>query len=294
MSSAPTYDRYGRMQYHPDFHENHLKSWTIVDHKYLIENYERLGPEQISFDLGRTIGVIMTRVYQLRKKGLMSKPSKSVRHKRMEKGGCPMKESPILFNAEMVRAVLDGRKTQTRRIVKPYIAKLGSGRVPPDLVVRDHEFAHRSQSPFGNVGDRLWVRENWQLHNRATDIATVVYAASHLNSWTEMHKLIPADLTQGTSPKPFQEGWRPSIHMPRWASRITLEITAVSIKRLHQMNDADAIAEGCSGGHGSIPGYMYSACPREHFAHVWQSVYGKACFDANPWVWLIEFKRIIA
>ena len=85
----------------------------------------------------------------------------------------------------------------------------------------------------------------------------------------------------------------PSIHMPRWASRITLEITDVRVARLQQLNDIDAAAEGCKGGHGSIPGYMYSACPREHFAHVWQSIYGQESWDSNPWVWVVEFKKLV-
>jgi hypothetical protein len=88
----------------------------------------------------------------------------------------------------------------------------------------------------------------------------------------------------------YEGAWRPSIHMPRWASRILLEITAVRVERLHQMKTADYQAEGCHGGHGSIPGYIYNATPCEHFHHVWNSTGGD--WDANPWVWVVEFKQV--
>jgi hypothetical protein len=82
----------------------------------------------------------------------------------------------------------------------------------------------------------------------------------------------------------------PSIHLHRRYSRILLEVTAVRVERLHAITNEQCIAEGCSGGHGSIPGYIYNATPQEHFRHIWESVGGD--YHANPWVWVVEFKRV--
>ncbi|WP_287915916.1 hypothetical protein [Comamonas sp.] len=84
--------------------------------------------------------------------------------------------------------------------------------------------------------------------------------------------------------------WRPSIHMPKAFARIRLEITGVRVERLQQITEADCIAEGAPGGHGSIPGYPYSATPLEHLRHIWESTGGD--WAANPWVWVIDFKTI--
>lgn len=199
-----------------------------------------------------------------------------------------MKERPILFNADMVRAVLDGRKTQTRRIMK----------VQPHAGVRNSPFVksgiedgHGKElvCPFGEVGDRLWVRETFRVHSRATDVATLVYKASEQQSWTQQTHRVPIEKCNKPA---VVDTWTPSIHMPRWASRITLEITCVRVERLNSMTEKDALAEGCLGGHDTIPGYQYSATPHEHFHHVWQSIYGADSWQANPWVWVIEFKRV--
>ncbi|WP_312141363.1 hypothetical protein [Pantoea septica] len=209
-----------------------------------------------------------------------------------------MRERPILLNADMVRAVLNGSKTQTRRIM----------REQPEVIPKEDEHGKPGfwipfnvgktmvrnddmyiACPFGAVGDRLWVRETFRVHSRATDVATLVYKASARQSWTEQTHRVPVSVCN----KPAViEKWTPSIHMPRWASRITLEITGVHVERLNSMTEQDAIAEGCSGGHGSIPGYMYSATPHEHFHHVWESIYGADSWQANPFVWVIEFKRV--
>ena len=86
--------------------------------------------------------------------------------------------------------------------------------------------------------------------------------------------------------------WRPAIHMPKWAARIWLDITGVRVERLQQITEADCRAEGAHGGHGSIPGYGYSATPLEHFQHIWTSTGGD--WAANPWCWVIDFKRDLA
>ncbi|MBW1251986.1 hypothetical protein [Pantoea allii] len=220
-----------------------------------------------------------------------------------------MKEHPILLNAEMVRAVLDGRKTQTRRAM----------RIQPHAGVRNSVFVksgfedgHGKElvCPFGAVGDRLWVREtfatlgnedgcpidwNNNLAKGGGQEAARIYRASceqrpgNYGLWS-----IPDDAfwKPHTENMHYEGTWVPSIHMPRWASRITLEITGVRVERLNSMTERDAIAEGCVGGHNSIPGYHYSATPHEHFHHVWQSIYGDDSWQANPWVWVIEFKRL--
>ncbi|HDR2380093.1 TPA: hypothetical protein QCH82_002892 [Enterobacter kobei] len=205
-----------------------------------------------------------------------------------------MTERGMIFNAEMVRAILDGRKTQTRRIMKvqpePSKSRPGdfwfsskklesmvhvSDLVPGNSPVADcHLFFQEHCCPFGTVGDRIWVRETFCAvpdHEEPTGCSALLYAAD------------------GNGP---YGKWTPSIHMPRFASRILLEISDVRVERLNSMSEDDARAEGCCGGHDSIPGYMYSATPHEHFHHIWTSIYGDDSWQANPWVWVIEFKRI--
>lgn len=218
-----------------------------------------------------------------------------------------MKERPILLNAEMVRAVLDGRKTQTRRIIQsPAKNMQATGqkvidyREPGDKWYGDHVFSMRNQSGtwcdytkeqflakclFGAVGDRLWVRETFGFEIRSVGGSPheqLVYRASKPD----------AVRFYDCNGKPSPMKWTPSLHMRRKYSRITLEIIGVRVERLNSMTEQDAIAEGCSGGHNSIPGYHYSATPHEHFHHVWQSIYGEESWQANPWVWVIEFKRV--
>lgn len=208
-----------------------------------------------------------------------------------------MRERGMIFNAEMVRALLDGRKTQTRRVLTPL--QLGlielaaiAGECYPLESGQQHtnsQSYYRELCPFGDVGDRLWVREAFRVHSKATDVATLVYRASERQSWTQQTRRVPiSECNKPVSP----EAWTPSLHMPRWASRITLEITGVRVERLSSMTEEDARAEGCMGGHDSIPGYMYSATPHEHFHHLWTSIYGEDSWQVNPWMWVVEFKRV--
>lgn len=210
-----------------------------------------------------------------------------------------MKEKPILLNAEMVRAVLDGRKTQTRRIMTPHHLKMidaaaSAGECHPLESGRQHansQSYYREWCPFGAVGDRLWVREAIfpaPLELQSSPPRETKWNIAYRGG-AQLEKTAPATY----NPTIYNyERWTPSIHMPRWASRITLEITGVRVERLNSMTERDAIAEGCMGGHNSIPGYHYSATPHEHFHHVWQSIYGADSWQANPWVWVIEFKRV--
>lgn len=186
-----------------------------------------------------------------------------------------MKERGMIFNDEMVRAILGGNKTQTRRIVEE---KFYGRAVAAELLAK--------HCPYGQPGDRIWVRETYRVHGKATDVATLVYRASVRNSWTEQTHRVPVEVCN----KPVSEKWTPSIHMPRWASRILLEITDVRVERLHDMSEADAKAEGASPATYKItpPEAVY----RVGFGDIWRSIYGQENWLSNPWVWVIEFKRI--
>lgn len=235
-----------------------------------------------------------------------------------------IKEKGLIFNSEMVRAILDGRKTQTRRIMKvqPENSELGLSRVVESKNGIDDGKYFWSQSdatglksrskpfacPFGTVGDRIWVREAFRVHSRATDVATLVYKASERNSWTEQtHRVPVAVCNKPATP----EKWTPSLHMPRWASRILLEITDVRVERLNAISPEDAESEGLErtnftgfGDEPGLPSYpepdvyfdplkkQWKEYPPEAFAGLWESIYGEGSWQANPWVWVIKFKRI--
>jgi hypothetical protein len=199
-----------------------------------------------------------------------------------------MKERPMLFNAPMVQAILAGQKTVTRRPVKGAAEKWLIDFTPEFVADPGNKLC-----PFGQPGDRLWVRETWQLHEKFTDNCVVVYRASERNSWTEFHRRFPVELSRGISEKPFQYGWRPSIHMPRWACRILLEITGVRVERLQDISRSDIRAEGLQcppelAGDDTSPNYRdwYPAAWRD----LWNSTGGD--WDANPWVWVVEFKPV--
>ncbi|OAZ19676.1 hypothetical protein AYK88_22920 [Klebsiella aerogenes] len=224
-----------------------------------------------------------------------------------------MKERGMIFNGEMVRAILDGRKTQTRRIMKvqpePSKSRPGdfwfsskklesmvhiSDFAPGNSPIADyHLFIQEHCCPFGAVGDRIWVRETWARYNIDQNSHDLAYRATTPADWPEEGR------------------WRPSIHMPRWASRILLEITNVRIERLNAISPEDAESEGleCTNftGFGDEPGLpsypepdvyfdplkkQWKEYPPEAFAGLWESIYGEGSWKANPWVWVIEFKRV--
>ncbi|SQY48733.1 putative morphogenetic protein [Escherichia coli] len=186
-----------------------------------------------------------------------------------------VKERGMIFNDEMVRAILGGNKTQTRRIVEE---KFYGRAVAAELLAK--------HCPYGQPGDRIWVRETNRVHGKATDVATLVYRASVRNSWTEQTHRVPVEVCN----KPVSEKWTPSIHMPRWASRILLEITDVRVERLHDMSEADAKAEGATPATYKIT--PSEAVYRVGFGDIWRSIYGQDNWLSNPLVWVIEFKRI--
>lgn len=218
-----------------------------------------------------------------------------------------VRERPILFSAPMVRAILAGTKTQTRRVVKmPH----GFWETTDDLVLRPIPVGCR----YGQPGDRLYVRETWA--NATKPLHDPFYRADgealgRQNPFTYVER---------------EPRWRPSIHMPRWASRIDLEIAGVRVERLNAISEADAIAEGvesldsdapeerthhdfdralCSncGGlrlymGGGLNGVTFDMdCMQcdthaKRFSHLWESINGAGSWDENPWVWVVEFKRV--
>lgn len=195
-----------------------------------------------------------------------------------------IREKGLIFNSEMVRAILDGRKTQTRRPIKwkqtrfTEIGEREDGSKWPwsEDAERACDFWH--PCPFGAVGDRIWVRETWARYNIDQNSHDIAYRATTPEDWPEEGR------------------WRPSIHMPRWASRILLEITNVRVERLNAISQADAIAEGAPPSHPSIDcvsqEYGFPDFSRSWFGQTWQHIYGEESWDANPWVWVIEFERV--
>lgn len=209
-----------------------------------------------------------------------------------------MKEKQILFSAPMVRAILDGRKTQTRRVVKKAIPDESFINAPYNGFAFVGQFNGGTYTvpflcPYGQPGDRLWVRETWQAYRQVN----VEY-----NECEEMES--PKDRHHGlyepvyrADGKSQPNKWFPAIHMPRDCSRITLDITNVRVERLHDISEADALAEGVEReGDGFrdylMPETQVCATAKDSFLTLWQSINGPDSWAANPWVWVIEFKRV--
>lgn len=195
-----------------------------------------------------------------------------------------MKERGILFKGEMVRAILDGRKTQTRRVVTPQPVRRpipchwsGTGwaleGLPNDRGIKGCSCHPVKSPPYGQTSDRLWVRETW-----AQDDDDILYYRADSKKWT------PGK-------------WTPSIHMPRWASRTTLAIITVRVERLQDISEGDIVAEG-------VPmrktAGMFAEDERleyllEDFINLWDSIAKPGeQWDDNPWVWVYEFKKLEA
>lgn len=206
-----------------------------------------------------------------------------------------MKERPIIFSGPMVRAILEGRKTQTRRRVKftesglvdlrgPYATPVRDGvglvwrpfgtspevPMPPDKI--------SELCPLGSAGHRLWVREAW----------------AHNQFMPESQCTGPADCfyrATCSEERRAATGWRPSIHMPRWASRITLEITDVRVERVQDISEEDARAEGVEASE-TIEMRDGSPCYSTPFQILWNSIHGVGAWEGNEWVWVISFRKL--
>jgi hypothetical protein len=192
-----------------------------------------------------------------------------------------MKERPILFSAPMVRAILDGKKWMTRRVVKPQPARqvyqidhteyFAPGEYSdPDVPDYDAEV----RCPYGRPGDRLWVRETW----RCAD-----YGRRH-QAQGMVHYRADAE---------SMGAWRPSIFMPRWASRLTLEVTGVRVERIQNISLDDMRAEGVRPNNEAS--LLWRETLTENFRTLWDDINAKRGYSwqANPWVWVIEFKRVV-
>lgn len=208
-----------------------------------------------------------------------------------------VKERPIMFSADMVCAIIDGRKTQTRRALSPQ---------PLDVLIKQEPWANQAirvldgarcwcaklqdKPPrgkmiycrFGEVGDRLWVRESWApcIGGPCEPGNPVLYRADNGDAYEKLN-------------------WKPSIHMPRWASRLLLEITDVRVERLHSIGKdgrkaKDVLAEGIEQQAIERMREFFHPddSPALAFAQLWEQINGKGSWRLNPWVWVVSFKRI--
>jgi hypothetical protein len=176
-----------------------------------------------------------------------------------------MKERPIIFSGEMVRAILEGRKTQTRRVIKPQPSNIRKSPFSKSGLEDIHGWEIKLK--YGQPGDRLWVRERWWMDE--DDQPAIFYAST--DKWSDIPMKSP-------------------IFMPRWASRITLEIVSVRVEKLQNISDDDAIQEGVDRKITSIFGYA-----TERYRKLWNYLNAKRGYSwaSNPWVWVIEFKEMV-
>ncbi len=214
-----------------------------------------------------------------------------------------MKDRPILFSGAMVRALLDGSKTQTRRVVNMppswdcfVCADWGDGWWPyrsddgesPNY--DNNEIPMRC--PYGQPGERLWVRETWRgVVEIGPPGAPIEHGVARYVPDQQHCRRVEYAATQDKDGEP----WRPSIHMPRWASRILLEIVSVRVERLNDCGEADARAEGVTIEDRHMAGYcagQFLPPSIRAYRDLWESINGAGSWDANPWVWVVEFKRV--
>jgi hypothetical protein len=189
-----------------------------------------------------------------------------------------IKERPILFTGDMVRAILKGNKTQTRRIVKPQPVlktgeRIGNIAVKPSLEWKNGwniflEFVRNQFAPY-RVGDRLWVKETFCAGGALGADGRIQYRA---------------DYPDGRNPSGLN--WKPSIFMPRQASRITLEVLSVRVERVQEISEEDAQAEGTQ-----FPAAGPNSCYRMGYQSLWEKINGAKSWHENPWVWVVEFKE---
>lgn len=236
------------------------------------------------------------------------------------------KERPILFSGPMVHAILEGRKTQTRRVIKPQPES--SWNVTSAYAVSSPESEHDGtwnwldatghrwdlfRCPYGVPGDELWVREKWRpylsRYSSGIQYAGGDYKNTVDDDYERLMELIMrtgGDLQIPSYKLKQNDRWRPSIHMPRWASRIQLRISDIRVERVQDISEKDAIAEGCNDeqfchcgdpmeNHSAYVGHSPVSMnpPEIQFAELWNSINGdKYPMVSNPWVWVVECERI--
>ena len=190
-----------------------------------------------------------------------------------------MNTRPILFSAPMVRAILNGTKTQTRRVVKPRKDRGFGCMLAPHELAGEINLGDYSNCPFGQPGDRLWVKET-TIKVEDYGYTGPCYVESDEGRAVLEYGLSPSpdDCTE-VNPQDIRK--RPAIHMPRTMSRILLEITAVGVERLQDISHADAMAEGMA-----LDDAIYD------YSRLWEQINGTGSWDANPLVWVIEFQRV--
>ena len=215
-----------------------------------------------------------------------------------------MKERPILFSGAMVRALLAGTKTQTRRIVKPQPQMVTNNRTlpwegDPAALMRLMEIQGK-HCPYGQPGDRLWVRETCRADELPDGLDGVRYLADRDWRAIENTRQAADDWVKLNHYCGKRGATVPAIHMPRWASRITLEITGVRVQRLTDISEGDARAEGArecdpvSGREVLLAGQSQRGSFVLHYRDIWEQINGPGSWDANPWVWAVDFKRLEA
>ena len=203
-----------------------------------------------------------------------------------------MKESPIIFNTEMVQAILSGRKSQTRRILKKIPRLSDNINQTAKYLIADKEL-REIKSPFGKPGDLIWVRETFMKSPNA-DLGSnqFRFKATVSNQYF----------------KPWAKSWKPSIHMPKIAARIWLKVKDVKVERLNEIKKEDAINEGIQmasdfEANQKHPYYYFYPCndlrddtyiddPRTSFYSLWRTIHGEDSWQENPWVWVVEFEVI--
>lgn len=218
-----------------------------------------------------------------------------------------MSERPVLFSGPMVRSILSGAKTRTRRVMKPQPELKGGTMLSPtrQRVITaywhwkdewwwsDPQPSTIAKCPYGIAGDSLWLRETWSYITKAK------------NEYYDQMRPdgCPVEMLYRADGYEIPANWSPSIHMPRWASRITLEVTGVRVERVQDISEYDAEQEGikvshyyCDEGTDLDPTPIHRCDPVGKFRELWDSLNANRGFgwDANPWVWVVEFKRIDA
>ncbi len=227
-----------------------------------------------------------------------------------------MKARPIIFSGEMVRAILRGEKTQTRRVAKKELWPIidESARVNGKPAI--NMLGYYMPCPYGEQGDRLWVRETWGIvkDGKLEGFPLFEYERPDTDSKDQWKQLAACEagrmtlndgyvlryradgISVGRAGKGKYAGkWRPSIHMPRWASRILLEVVSIRVERIQDISEEDAQAEGCRGvAYGTGPNGSEGVLPSIQMHSLWDKINAKRGYgwDVNPWVWVVGFKMI--